>query len=173
MGTVTKPQTAVMLAATLGFAVVLAGLAALLLYDVPLRFGLDCNRAAGRCVFTQILIRGARSGSLAIVTLERAEVRIASTAGRRGSPRVLLYVVAGPEWYYVADYSYWDREAAVADAALINEFLRDPSRARLDFQKREIVLYWVAWVALAGAVAVVAVLFRTVLRQAPGASGSR
>lgn len=165
MDRLSKPQTAVMVAVALGFAVVLAGLAALLLFDVPLRFGLVCDRAAGECVFTQTLITGAHSGSLPVATLERAEARVVTSGGRRGTPRVLLYVVAGPKWYYVADYSYWDRAAAATDAALINDFLGDPSRARFEFEKREVLLYCVAWLAFAGAVAVVGFLSRIILRR--------
>jgi hypothetical protein len=167
MDRLSKPQTAVMVAVALGFALILTGLAALLLYDVPLRFALACDRAAGDCVFTQTLITGVQSGSLPIAALERAEARVVTSGGRRGTPRVLLYVIAGPKWYYVADYSYWDRAAAAADAALINEFLGDPTRARFDFEKREILLYWVAWLALAAAAAVVALLFRVILRPRP------
>jgi hypothetical protein len=167
MDRLSKPQTAVMVAVALGFALILAGLAALFLYDVPLRFALACDRATGDCVFTQTLITGAQSGSLPIAALERAEARVVTSGGRRGTPRVLLYVIAGPKWYYVADYSYWDRAAAAADAALINDFLGDPTRARFDFEKREILLYWVAWLALAAAAAVVAFLFRVILRRRP------
>jgi hypothetical protein len=167
MDRLSKPQTAMMVAVALGFALTLAGLAALLLYDVPLRFALACDRAAGDCVFTQTLITGAHSGSLPVGALERAEARVVTSGGRRGTPRVLLYVIAGPKWYYVADYSYWDRAAAAADAALINGFLGDPSRPRFEFEKREILLYWVAWLAFAGAAIVVAFLFRIILRRPP------
>src|SRR5712691_7111780 len=75
MDRLSKPQTAAMVAVALGFVLILAGLAALLLYDVPLRFALACDRAAGDCVFTQTLITGAYSGSLPVGALERAEAR--------------------------------------------------------------------------------------------------
>ena len=53
-----------------GFAVALALLVGLLLFDAPLEYGLDCNRFAGVCTFSQRLLIRSKTGQAKIGSLE-------------------------------------------------------------------------------------------------------
>jgi hypothetical protein len=70
----------------LGFTVVIALLVGLLLFEAPLEYGLDCNRATGVCTFSQRLLIRSKTGQARIDSLRQAEVRVAGCAGEaRGS----------------------------------------------------------------------------------------
>jgi hypothetical protein len=141
------------------FAVALALLVGLLLFDAPLEYGLDCNRLAGVCTFSQRLLIRSKTGQAEIESLRRAEVRV--VPGRRGSPRIMIWVMsngAGSDWFF-ADYSL--RAEAEADTRKINSFLQDPSAGRLLVTRSVKGVYWLAWILIpvvAGLIVAVAAL---------------
>jgi hypothetical protein len=157
------------IAVLLGFALVLALVVGLLLFDAPLEYGLDCNRFSGVCTFTQRLLIRSKTGHANIAELRQAEVRV--VRARRGSPRIMVWVSStGPDWFF-ADYS--SRSDAEAHARQINKFLRDPSDGRLVLTRSVKGIYWLAWVLIpvvaALIVALAAVLFsKKVSRSARG-----
>jgi len=129
-----------------GFAVALALLVGLLLFDAPLEYGLDCNRFAGVCTFSQRLLIRSKTGQAKIGSLRQAEVRV--VPGRRGSPRIIISVRsngAGPDWFF-ADYS--SQGEAEADAGKINRFLQDPSDGRLLVTRTVKGIYLLAWILI-------------------------
>jgi hypothetical protein len=145
----------------LGFAVVIALLVRLLLFEAPLEYGLDCNRFAGVCTFSQRLLIRSKTGQAKIASLRQAEVRVGRA--RRGSPRIMIWVTsdgAGPDWFF-ADYS--SQAEAEADTRKINRFLRDTSDGRLLLTRSVKGIYWLAWslipVVAALIVAIAAILF--------------
>ncbi|MCA1582938.1 MAG: hypothetical protein LC796_16435 [Acidobacteria bacterium] len=137
-----------------GFAGVLALLAGLLLFDTPLEYALECDRAAGRCTFTQKLVSKTRTGSAAIASLRQAEIRVATP--RRGRPRISVWILGTGGPFFVADYA--SREQAGADAGGIDRFLHDPTLPMLSVRREEAKTYRAAWIFLAVSAAVLASL---------------
>jgi hypothetical protein len=130
----------------LGFTVVIALLVGLLLFEAPLEYGLDCNRSAGICTFSQRLLIRSKTGQARIDSLRQAEVRVGRV--RRGSPRIMIWVTsngAGPDWFF-ADYS--SRAEAEADTSKINSFLQDPSDGRLLVTRSVKGIYLLAWILI-------------------------
>jgi len=129
-----------------GFAVALALLVGLLLFDAPLEYGLDCNRFAGVCTFSQRLLIRSKTGQAKIGSLRQAEVRV--IPARRGSPRITIRVTSngdGPDWFF-ADYS--SQAEAEADTRKINRFLQDSSDGRLVVTRSVKGIYWLAWILI-------------------------
>jgi len=148
-------------AVVVGFAVVLALLVGLLLFDAPLEYGLDCNRFSGSCTFTQRLLIRSKTGQAEIGTLRRAEVR--ESRGRRGSPRIMVWVTStGPDWFF-ADYS--SRAEAEAEARKINQFLRDPTDGRLVLTRSVRGIYVLAWVLVPLVAALIVALATTLFSR--------
>ncbi len=145
----------------LGFAAVLTVVTALLLFDAPFEYALDCNRLSGRCVFTQRLLVRSKVGWAPMAALGRAEVRV--VPARRGAPRILVWVQSrsGSGDSFFADYSR--RGEADQAAERINAFLGDPSAGRLVLTRSVRGMYWLAWALVpidaALVVALAAVLF--------------
>ena len=161
----------------LGFTVVIAFLVGLLLFDAPLEYGLDCNRSAGVCTFSQRLLIRSKTGLARIDSLRQAEVRAGRV--RRGSPRIMIWVTSngsGPDWFF-ADYS--SRAEAEADTGKINSFLQDPSDGRLVVTRSVKGIYWLAWILIpvvaALIVAIAALLFsrRRGRRKPEGKQGNQ
>jgi hypothetical protein len=148
----------------LGFAAVLAFVVGLLTFDAPFEYSLDCNRFSGLCVFTQRLLVSSRTGSVPIASLERTEVRV--TAGRRGAPRIMVWIKGrdGAADAFFADYA--TRAEAEEAAAKIDVFLRDPSDGRLILTRSVRGMYWLAW-ALVPLVAGLVVALAAVLMRKP------
>ena len=161
----------------LGFAVGIALLVGLLLFDAPLEYGLECNRFAGVCTFSQRLLIRSKTEQAKIDSLRQAEVRVGRV--RRGSPRIMIWVTsngAGGDWFF-ADYS--SRAEAEADTRKINSFLQDPSDGRLLVTRSVKGIYWLAWIMIpivAGLiVAIAALLFsrRRARRNREGKQGNQ
>lgn len=161
----------------LGFAVVIALLVGLLLFDAPLEYGLDCSRFAGVCTFSQRLLIRSKSEQAKIVSLRHAEVRV--IPARRGSPRIMIWVTsngAGGDWFF-ADYS--SRADAEADTRKINSFLQDPSDGRLLVTRSVKGVYWLAWIlipvvaALIVAIAALLLSRRRARRNREGKQGNQ
>jgi hypothetical protein len=170
-------MSAARIVVVLGFAVALALLVGLLLFDAPLEYGLDCNRFSGVCTFSQRLLIRSKTGQAKIGSLRQAEVRV--VPARRGSPRIMIWVSsngAGPDWFF-ADYS--SRAEAEADTHKINRFLQNPSDGRLLVTRSVRGVYWLAWILIpivaALIVAIAALLFsrRRVRSDPEGKQGSQ
>jgi len=127
-----------------GFAGVLIVLAGLLLFDTPLEYRLACDRAAGRCTFTQRLVSKTRTGSAPIAALRQAEIRV--TTPRRGRPQISVWIVGTGGPFFVADYA--SRDQAGADAGGIDRFLHDASLPRLSVRRDEENTYRTAWILI-------------------------
>jgi hypothetical protein len=147
----------------LGFAVAVALLLGLLLFDAPVEYGLDCKRLTGVCTFSQRLLTGSKTEQAKIASLRQAEVLV--IPARRGSPRVMIWVASngtGPDWFF-ADYS--SHAEARADARKINLFLQDPSDGRLLVSRSVRGLYWLAWVLIPVLAAVIVAIAALLLSK--------
>ena len=149
-----------------GFAGVLVLLAGLLLFDTPLEYSLECDRAAGRCTFTQRLVSKTRTGSAPIASLRQAEIRV--TTPRRGRAQVSVWIVGTGGPFFVADYA--SREQAGADAGGIDRFLHDASLPRLSVRRNEEKTFRAAWIFLAASAVLLAGLSVALFSRRRGSS---
>jgi hypothetical protein len=110
-------------------------------FNEPLEFWLDCNRASGACTFTQKLLGRSRVKTVPVESMHTAELRTGMP--RRSIPRTSVWVTTDRGDYFFADY----RRRADAEAASeeINAFLKDPTRGRFRITWVDKTMYWIAW----------------------------
>ena len=153
---------ALKLALGLGFTATLLGTVWLMLADVPVRFAMECDRAAGSCWVERDMLARQRTWYFSLESLRDARVR--STRPARGSPRTLLFAQTDHGSYFVADYGPSGRQLAEADAAQVRLFLTS-REAQFRLVREAPAAYWIAAATLLPAGLVLLWLWRALLKD--------
>jgi hypothetical protein len=118
--------------AALFLGVVLISTAGTLAYAIPMSDTLTCERATAQCVVRHRTTVKARAGAVPLATITGLELK---DGKRRGAERRELWLRAGADSFWVADFAKWESADAESRLAEGRRFLADANAARLEIRR--------------------------------------
>lgn len=106
--------------------------AATLMYAIPMSDVLRCERATGTCLVRHRTMLRSRAGQVPLATVRGVELK---EGARRGAARLELWLRAGADSFWVADYATWERTAVEARLAEGRRFLGDTTIRELELRR--------------------------------------